>query len=85
LNIKDFDIDILVSINEENEILLNLIFFIKNFEVAENANLNEAKNLNENAYDEYRLLNINTNNEIYNLLRQQLVVISKVIFKIKLK
>lgn len=72
MKIKDFDLDTLVSISDDNNVLLNLIFYIKNFELAVNEN---------NSNNEFkRLLNVNTNNEIYDLLRQQLEIVSKVFF-----
>jgi hypothetical protein len=71
LNIKEFDLDTLVSVSDDNNILLNLIFYINNFELVNDENIvtNETP----------RLLNVNTNNEIYDLLREQLENVSRVI------
>ncbi len=71
MNIKEFDLDTLVSVSDDNNILLNLIFYINNFELVNDENIvtNETP----------RLLNVNTNNEIYDLLREQLENVSRVI------
>ena len=72
MNIKDYNVDVLISTSENNSILLNLIFYIKDFEL--NENTNEAEIIKN------KLLNVNTNKEIYNLLKIQLDNISKVIY-----
>jgi hypothetical protein len=77
LQINKFSIDTLININNENNSnILNLVFFIKNFEIEE---LEKGKiKGKELSFDDLNLLNINKNYEIYNLLMKQLFNISRV-------
>lgn len=70
LNISKYDLDVLVSVNENNFISLNIVMILKEFAIAMEIDNNEDPN--------NKAINVNRNIEIYDGLRKYLSKLSLV-------